>query len=285
MPGRGIKNPRKRHTEPGGMAMKRTDLALEAHEICRRAKRNEDLPGVRTETKRRGEIRTTVVQVLDAEGERALGKAAGTYVSMELCSRQASVRSGAADQLTEHLRRLLPEDGAVTVVGLGNQAITPDALGACTVRELLVTGTQLPFLRPVTAFCPGVRGQTGIESLELVQALVERIRPACVIAVDALAAAKIERIGAVIQLSDAGIQPGSGVGCRHAQLSEKTLGVPVLALGVPTVTDLEGEGSGRIVTTADVDVTVAAMAKLLGSAINRALHPTLSKAELDEFLS
>ena len=102
---------------------------------------------------------------------------------------------------------------------------------------------------------------------------------------DALAARRQERVCRTIQLSDGGIVPGSGVGNRRARLNGKTLGVPVLALGVPTVTDLDEAGSGRIVTTADVDAMVASMAKLLGSALNQALHPTLSKAELEEFLS
>ncbi len=267
------------------MEMKRTDLAFEAHDICRRAKKNERLPGVWTETKQRGSIRTTVVQVLDETGERAMGKARGTYLTMELGDCRA--RAQAAEQLAGHLRELLPEKGSVTVVGLGNRAVTPDALGTSTVNEVLVTGQldgDFSFLRPVTAFCPGVKGQTGMESLEVVQAVIERVKPACVIAVDALAAAKLAHIGTVVQLSNTGIQPGSGVGNRRAQLCEKTLGVPVLALGVPTVTDLDAAGSGRIVTTADIDATVRAMAKLLGSAVNQALQPGLSKEELEEFL-
>lgn len=266
--------------------MKRTDLAFEAHDL-RRARQNEALPGVRNETKRRGPICTTIVQVLDAEGERAMGMGRGTYLSMELFAGSGTVRDEAALQLAGHLKKLLPEDGPVTVVGLGNRAVTPDALGALTADGLLVTAHlcgEFSFLRPVSVFCPGVKGQTGVESLTLVQAAVERIRPACVIAVDALAAAQIEHIGAVVQVSDAGIQPGSGVGNRRAQLNEGTLGVPVIALGVPTVTDLDESGDGRIVTTADIDLTVNSMAKLLAYALNQALQPGLSKAELDDFL-
>ena len=266
--------------------MKRTDLALEAHDLRRRAQKNAALPGVRTETKRRGSICTTVVQVLDAEGERAMGKARGTYVSMELNSRSGTACAEAARQLAGHLRRLLPERGRVLVIGLGNRAVTPDALGALTVQQVLVTAhlSSFLFLRPVSAFCPGVKGQTGLESLEIVRAVAAQAEPACVIAVDALAAAELRRIGTVVQLSDAGIQPGSGVGNRRSRLDGSTLGVPVLALGVPTVADLDESGNGRIVTTADVDATVSRMAKLLGTAINLALQPELSKEELDEFL-
>lgn len=267
--------------------MKRTDLAMEAHDMRRRAGEVEQLPGVKTETKTRGQVRTTIVQVLDAQGERAMGKAQGTYLSMELDSRSGPVRAQAADQLAGHLRKLLPAqtDRSVAVIGLGNRAVTPDALGAYTVEELLVTAhLAFPFFRPVTAFCPGVKGQTGMESMEVVRSVLEAFKPACVIAVDALAAAELSHIGTVVQLSDTGIQPGSGVGNRRAQLSEQTLGVPVLALGVPTVTDLDETGSGRIVTCADIDASVRSMAKMLGSAMNRALQPELSKEELDEFL-
>ncbi len=267
--------------------MKRTDLALEARDLRRRARENEMLPGVRTETKQRGPIRTTLVQVLDEEGARAMGKARGTYLCMELGDNTGQTRAEAARQLAGHLRKLLPEHGAVTVIGLGNRAVTPDALGALTVDELLITAHlagQFPVLRSVSAFCPGVKGQTGLESFEMVRAVTDRAKPACVIAVDALAAAELDHIGTVIQLSDAGIQPGSGVGNRSAQLDEKSLHTPVLALGVPTVTDLDETGSGRIVTTADIDTTVESMAKLLGGALNQALQPALSKEELEDFL-
>jgi spore protease len=129
-----------------------------------------------------------------------------------------------------------------------------------------------------------VKGQTGMESLEVIRGVVERTKPGCLIAVDALAAADAAHIGTVVQLSDAGIQPGSGVGNRRARLDKSALGIPVYALGVPTVTDLDEAGSGRIVTTADVDALVSGMAGMLAAALNRALQPGLSEAELEEFL-
>ena len=269
------------------MGMKRTDLALEAHAILSKARKYEELPGVRTETKQRGDIRTTVVQVLDAEGERAMGKAKGTYVTMELPDCRGRVRAQASAQLAGHLRKLLPNEGSVLVIGLGNRGITPDALGSKTVEALLVTGhltERFPFFRPVTTLCPGVKGQTGMESLDVIRGVLDRTRPGCLIAVDALAAADAARIGRTVQLSDAGIQPGSGVGNRRAQLDRITLGVPVFALGVPTVTDLDEAGSGLIVTTADVDALVSGMAGMLAGALNRALQPGLSEEELKEFL-
>ena len=194
-----------------------------------------------------------------------------------------------AAQLADHLRRLLPEDirSGVLVAGLGNRAVTPDALGSKTAEALLVTAhltEQFPFFRPVWVLCPGVKGQTGMESLDVVRGVLDRVRPSCLIAVDALAAADAARIGRTVQLSDAGIQPGSGVGNRRAGFSRGSLGLPVLALGVPTVTDLDERGSGRIVTTADVDAVVSDMASVLASALNRALQPGLPEAELEEFL-
>ena len=267
--------------------MKRTDLALEAHALLTKAKKFEELPGVRTETKQRGDIRTTVVQILDAEGEKAMGKARGTYVTMELPDCRGRVRAQVSAQLVGHLTKLLPDAGSVLVVGLGNRAVTPDALGTRTVEALLVTGhltERFPFFRPVTTLCPGVKGQTGMESLDVIRGVLDRTRPGCLIAVDALAAADAARIGTVVQLSDAGIQPGSGVGNRRARLDKSSLGVPVLALGVPTVTDLDEAGSGRIVTTADIDALVSGMAGMLAGALNRALQPGLSEAELEEFL-
>lgn len=269
--------------------MLRTDLALEAHDLLKKARKNEALPGVRTETKRRGDIRTTIVQVLDAAGEKALGKARGTYVTMELPDRRGKARAQALEQLAGHLAKLLPEDlgGGVLAVGLGNRAVTPDALGCRTAEALLVTAhlaEQFPFFRPVTVLCPGVKGRTGMESLDVVRGVLDRVRPACLVAVDALAAADAARIGRTIQLSDAGVQPGSGVGNRRAGFSRASLGLPVLALGVPTVTDLDESGSGRIVTSADIDAVVSDMAAVLSGALNRALQPGLSKAELDEFL-
>ena len=269
--------------------MLRTDLALEAHALLTEARKNGALPGVRTETKQRGDVRTTVVQVLDAEGERAMGKAQGTYVTMELPDRRGKVRAQALEQLVGHLAKLLPEDvrSGVLVVGLGNRAVTPDALGTRTAEALLVTAhlaERFPFFRPVTVLCPGVKGQTGMESLDVVRGVLDRICPACLIAVDALAAADAARIGTTIQLSDAGIQPGSGVGNRRAGFSRASLGLPVLALGVPTVTDLDTSGSGRIVTTADIDAVVSDMAAVLSGALNRALQTGLSGEELDDFL-
>lgn len=269
--------------------MKRTDLAMEAHNMWQQAENKETMPGIRVETKSRGPVQTTIVEILDAEGEKALGKPQGTYLSMELGSRYGCVRAEAAKQLAGHLKKMLPKDAQehVMVVGLGNRAVTPDALGPRTVDRLLISrhvADDFQGLRPVSAICPGVKGQTGLESLEIVRSILQQTEPTCVIVIDALAAAEISHIGSVIQVSDAGIQPGAGVGNHRAAFNSKTLGIPVLAIGIPTVTDLDQPASGMIVTSAEIDACIDGMSKMLSAALNEALQPDLSTEEIAEFV-
>lgn len=269
--------------------MKRTDLAVEAHQMWQQAEQRETMDGIRVETKSRGPIQTTIVEILDKEGEQALQKPQGTYLTMELGSRYGCVRAEAARQLAGHLKKMLPKDAQqhIMVVGLGNRAVTPDALGPRTVDGMLISrhvADAFQGLRPVSAICPGVKGQTGLESLEIVRSVLQQTKPACVIVVDALAAAEISHIGTVVQVSDAGIQPGSGVGNHRAAFDRKTLGVPVLAVGIPTVTDLDQPSSGMIVTSAEIDACIDGMSKMLSSALNEALQPDLSPEEIAEFV-
>ena len=269
--------------------MKRTDLAVEAHAMWRQAAKKESMPGIRVETKSRGPLQTTIVEILDEEGERALRKPRGTYLSMELGSRYGSVRAEAAQQLAGHLKKLLPKDPSqhIMVIGLGNRAVTPDALGPRTVDQILITrhvAQDFQDLRPVSSLCPGVKGQTGLESLEIVRSVLKQTAPTCVIVIDALAAAELSHIGSVVQVSDTGIQPGSGIGNHRAAFDRKTLGVPVLAIGIPTVSDLDQPESGMIVTSAQIDASIAGMSRMLANAINQALQPELSPEEIEEFV-
>lgn len=257
--------------------------------MWRQAQKRESMPGIQVETKSRGPLQTTIVKILDAEGERALGKPKGTYLSMELGSRYGCVRAEAARQLAGHLKKLLPDDlqQHIMVVGLGNRAVTPDALGPRTVDQLLISrhvADAFRGLRPVSAICPGVKGQTGLESLEIVHSVLRATEPACIIVIDALAAAEVSHIGSVVQISDTGIQPGSGVGNHRAAFDRKTLGVPVYAIGIPTVTDLDQPDSGMIVTSAEIDERIDGMAKMLSIALNEALQPELSPEEIAEFV-
>ncbi len=269
--------------------MKRTDLAVEAHSMWQQAEKKEAMEGIRVETKSRGPVQTTVVEILDEEGERALNKPRGTYLSMELGSRYGCVRAEAARQLAGHLKKMLPKDTNqhIMVVGLGNRGVTPDALGPRTVDQLLISrhvADAFQGLRPVSAICPGVKGQTGLESLEIVRSVLQQTKPSCVIVIDALAAAQISHIGTVVQVSDTGIHPGSGVGNHRAAFNDKTLGIPVLAVGIPTVTDLDQPASGMIVTSAEIDACIDGMSKMLASALNEALQPDLTPEEIAEFV-
>lgn len=271
----------------------RTDLALEAKELREAAE--QPLPaGVRCTERREKGVRITRVEIRSAAGAEALGKPCGTYITLDFGADQLRTAPGdCEDVLTEALEELLPAEGSCLVVGLGNEAVTPDAVGPVTARRVLVTRhlrEVLPDLfgplRQVSAVSPGVLGDTGVESAEVVAGLAERIRPGCVLAVDALAAARPERLCRSVQLADTGIIPGAGVGNDRRALNRETLGVPVLAVGVPTVCDLRSlveTEAALIVTPGKIDAEICVVGHLLGAAINRALHPSIPPEDLAEF--
>lgn len=289
------------------MYSKRTDLAVESAELFRAAQKKEGrLPGVLSHTEEQNGFEVTAVQILGQQGEKALGKPAGAYVTVDLrpyFQRTAGAFARAVDCLAGQLRGLLPEDLAeksVLVVGLGNRDMTPDAIGPLTVSHLLVTRHMIASLpeqfqgfASVSAFCTGVLGSTGMETLELIRGIVRQTGPAAVIAVDALAARKTERICTTVQLSDTGLIPGSGVGNHRKAVNRKTLGIPVISVGVPTVIDaatlaadileeagsadfdLSHRGSGLFVTPREIDMRVEELAKIVGYGIDLALQPAL----------
>jgi spore protease len=267
------------------------------------------LSGVRSEERLCHDVPVTEVEILDAEGARQLGKPVGRYLTLELGAllrdRAPLFEQGVA-ALADSVGLLLPEgEGPVLVVGLGNRAVTPDAIGPRTADQLLVTRhlvEQLPEVfgtyRPVAALAAGVLGTTGVESGELVEAVVARLRPAAVLAVDALCAQSAERLGTTVQLSNTGIVPGSGVGnARHA-LTQETLGVPVIAIGVPTVVragalarqwgcqeEAADALSSLLVTPKAIDVLCADVSRLLSRGISLALQPGLTLEELETLLA
>ena len=301
------------------MLQRRTDLALEAREIWQAgAKKADRLRGVESVQTTREGYPVTTVRITDREGQQALGKPIGTYITLELPGlkrREEDAFSRAVRALAAELRAILPRNdrGDVLVVGLGNRAITPDNVGPAAVGYTLVTRhlvAQIPehfgHFRPVAALAAGVLASTGVESSELVRSVVDRICPACVIAIDALASRSLNRICSTIQLTDTGISPGSGVGNHRAALDRETLGVPVIALGVPTVVDvatlcadvlaeagrgelepetLRGVGGGLMVTPRDIDQSVADLAKVIGYGVSLALQEGLSVEDLDMMLS
>lgn len=278
----------------------RTDLALERRELHGAG----ELPGVCCDEETRGGVRLTRIRVTEGAGARAIGKPAGTYLTVELPRlSDDGLLADAGKVLAEAFASLLPREGTVLVAGLGNPAITPDALGPRTADGVLATRhisdelartVGLPGLRRVAVLWPGVLGRTGIETQEILRGAVDRIRPAAVVAVDALAARRLERLGRTVQLADSGISPGSGVGNARGEISRATLGVPVVSVGVPTVVDaatlaqdlLAGEeppplpDGGMVVTPREIDLLIDRAAELLSHALNCALHPTVSPALL-----
>lgn len=301
------------------MLKRRTDLAVEATQLWQeQAGETTQLRGVQARDSVREGYKVTTVRILDESGAQALGKPVGTYITVELdglLRREEDAFPRAARALAAELRGLLDlkEGDAVLVAGLGNRAITPDGIGPKAADYTLVTRhlveqvpEQFGAFRPVSALAAGVLGTTGMESGEVVRAVAEQIKPACVVAVDALASRSLRRVCRTIQLADTGITPGSGVGNARAALNAETLGVPVIAVGVPTVVDaatltcdvlaeagkgelnpaaLQGAGDGLIVTPKDIDTQVHDLAKVIGYGINLALHTGLTIGDVELFLS
>ena len=301
------------------MLKRRTDLALEAKELwTESAEKETKLEGVRARDSLREGYQVTTVDILDEQGASSLGKPVGSYVTVQLdalARREEDAFGRAARAIAAELNGLLmlPEEATCLVVGLGNRAITPDAIGPGVADHTMVTRhlvEQVPehfgSFRPVAALAAGVLGTTGVESGELVKAVAEKIRPGCIIAVDALASRSMDRVCTTVQLANTGIVPGSGVGNHRAALNRETLGVPVIAVGVPTVVDagtlaadilaeagqegldpeaLAGAGDGLMVTPRDIDQRVADLVKVIGYGINLALQPGLTIEDVDLFLS
>lgn len=288
---------------------KRTDLAMEARELWQEtAGKTTQLPGVRARERKGRGIVTTTVEILNQIGAQALGKPVGTYVTLELEPRLLQEPTGfsrAAVYLGKELARFVPHHGPVLVAGLGNSAVTSDAVGPKSLQHLVVTrhmGKSYPQLRPVSAIAPGVLGTTGLESVEVVRGVVERAKPACVVAVDALAASSLERLFTTVQIANTGIVPGSGVGNHQAAFDKRTLGVPVIAVGIPTVVEAKTLLLSRIqnknqtkngkslhidpsliVTPRDADAKVDRAAKLLGHGMSLGLHRYLSLEDISCF--
>lgn len=291
----------------------RTDLAVEAIENHKSAAA---LPHVRQSDRMLEGFAVHEVRILSEDAAREIGKPQGRYLTLELDAlirREEDAFPRACKALSTLLRELLPRpnDGPVLIAGLGNRMITPDAIGPQTADHVIATRhlvAQSPAIfadwRPVSALAPGVLGQTGVETGEVICGVLDRVRPAAVIAVDALAAGRLSRLLRTVQLADTGITPGAGVGNARAALNKETLGVPVIAVGVPTVVDgatLAHEISSQLgqpacealddlsqpvmITTRDIDHEVADISRMIGYAVNMALHPHLSVADIDLYLS
>ncbi|NLI60175.1 MAG: GPR endopeptidase [Clostridiales bacterium] len=224
----------------------RTDLALEARELYSHHK--DDMMGVESESHNENGMEITRVRITSPEGERKLGKAMGNYITIEAAAikdRNPEYYELVSQNLSNELKSLLNlhNKSNILVVGLGNWNITPDSLGPKVVDRIMVTRHILKLIpeqvdervQAVCAIAPGVLGITGMETGEIVKGIVDRVRPDVVIVIDALASRKTQRIGTTIQIADTGINPGSGIGNKRMGISEETLGVKTIAIGVPMV--------------------------------------------------
>ncbi|MBQ8808623.1 MAG: GPR endopeptidase [Clostridia bacterium] len=295
----------------------RTDLVIECREMFA-----EEICGVESTRHDSDGITVTHVKVTTQEGAEKIGKPIGSYVTIEIkgmLQENEEICERGANALRDELKKLIniSKEDSVLVVGLGNRYITPDSIGPKTVGKLTVTrhitkdaGNDLGFsIRPVSAVAPGVLGLTGIETGEIVKGVTRHVNPSLIIAVDALASRNLGRLGTTIQLCDTGISPGSGVGNNRQELSRQSLGVPVVAIGVPMVVDAatlavdivesvsknmpEGKGAmasvseenlnlinsllatnnkNMIVTPNDVDIISEQAASIIADGINMALH-------------
>lgn len=231
----------------------RTDLAVERTNIYRKANKLEKIDGIETEEQEMSEnIKVSRVKITNENGEQAIGKKKGIYVTIDLKDLKTVDETEiqkASDTLSNELKSIINRyvsfKDDIMVVGLGNMYVTPDSLGPKVINEIDVTRHIIKYLpqyidenaRPVTAISPGVLGTTGIETYEILKGIVDNVKPKLLIAIDALASRSIERISSSIQISDTGIVPGAGVGNTRQEISKNTLGIPVIALGIPTVVE------------------------------------------------
>ena len=281
----------------------RTDLAMEAYTLWKQdAGETTKLTGVLAREEDMDGVHITRVEIRDEEGARALAKPVGRYVTLELRAlsrKEAGSFEKAAEAIAREAAAFLCSPKSVLCAGLGNDALSPDAFGPWTLDHLLVTRhlkARMP--EAFSPFCsvscvkPGVLGTSGMEALELVRAAADFVKPEAVVAFDALAAAEPERLCTTVQLTDAGLTPGSGIGNHRAAFCKESLGRPVLAVGAPTLMrakrlagrELPGL-SGLIVTPRDIDLRVREIARAVGYGVSLALHPGLTVSDVAGFLA
>lgn len=314
---------------------RRTDLALEAHEINSEKGRAD---GVIVKENEIDGVMVTTAEVKEGEGEKLTGKPAGIYTTIDIgkvwqfgseqFNKTATVLSG-------EINKLLPQldnEKCVLIAGLGNEDITPDSIGPKVTEKLIVT-RHIRLLNPelyesvgfgsLAAISPGVLGQTGIESAEIIKSIIDKISPVCVIIIDALASRRLSRLATTVQLCDTGIRPGAGVANNRTEMNSASLGVPVVSIGVPTVVDaatlaydlleemvsssdiksdsgscnfdemydkiidklMSGSGRSMFITPKENDVITREAARLISTAINLSLHKEIDIKDMGEYLT
>ena len=232
----------------------RTDLADERRDLYRKTNKLEnEIEGIESEEEQVNEkIKITRVKITNEQGEQAIGKPRGNYITIDIKKINLLTdekKEEASDTLANEIKKLIEEKiqfkEDILVVGLGNEEVTPDALGPNVIKNIEVTRHIIKYLpqyidknaRPVSAIAPGVLGTTGIETLEIIKGVVENTKPKLLIVIDALASRSMDRISSTIQISNTGIVPGAGVGNTRKEISINTLGIPVIAIGIPTVVE------------------------------------------------
>jgi len=300
----------------------RTDLITEAAEV------DSSLTGIKSEKIKKSGIKGTQVEVLNKEAEERIGKRQGKYISFEtdaLLSRDTEEYIKISKAIADEIKKLVPaeKDKTVLVVGLGNESMTPDSIGPMVVKNIFVTRHILEYLpneadermNSVCAIAPGVLGVTGLESADVIKGIISKTQVCAIIVIDALAARRSERMFSTFQLTDTGIEPGAGVGNKRIALTKETIGVPVIAMGVPTViyasslvydaavdllSDITGQSEQKVedaarkmasfsmedmvVTPKEIDIIAKDSAKIIADGINLALHNNISLNEIQSYM-
>ena len=289
----------------------RTDLAIEATQIS-----EPHAEGVTQLKEQKESVTITRIKIETESAAKRVGKEIGTYITLEFPRLTDHFEStdNKINIIADEIKQFLPKGGLILVAGLGNSNITPDALGPKTAEMILATrhiqgeiarSTGLDKLRPVAVFSPGVLGQTGIETAELIKSLSNSIKPSVVIVIDALASKELKRLGCTIQIANTGISPGSGVMNARPGINESSIGIPVISIGIPTVVDaktlaadiftsikeedLDGKISPQaefmMITPREIDLLIERASKLTGMAINCAIQAQFSPEDLYALVS
>ena len=294
----------------------RTDMAIERRDLYKNANKVEDeIKGIECEEEKKSDIKITRVKITNKDGEKALDRKIGSYITIDI-KRMANITTEKEEEIiktfSKELKSIInknaqPQD-EILIVGLGNLYATPDSLGSKVVQNIEITrhikiylpNAIDPNTRSVSAITPGVLGTTGVETIEIVKGIVDNIKPKLVIAIDSLCSKNIDRINKSIQISDTGIIPGGGVGNKQEELSQETLGIPVIGVGVPTVLDaatividtlnscnikvpdteiiqnMKLNNFNFIVTPKEIDFIIERLSMLIGNGINKSLHETFN---------
>lgn len=305
----------------------RTDLAIEAHEMCSKEKAEDNhYNGIDVSEYEKEGVYVTVIKVKNEDGAKILSKPIGTYATIEAPDVKYSdeVYEATCSEIAAQIKKMchITENTKTLVVGLGNKMITPDALGPGVISKLMITNhiknSSFEYLddsySSVCGIVPGVLGTTGIETLDIIKGVIDKVKPELVICVDALAARSMERVSSTFQISDTGITPGSGVENKREGINEKSLGVKVIAIGVPTVVDattiaidsieyvagknknlsankdsfirdmLTENAKNMIVTPKDIDLVIERASRTVANGINLALHKNLTIKDIESYV-